>query len=237
MAFIYMFIYMISVGYRGPTLYQISHQIQMLFSKEHPMLSEPYKIKEVKHLPFLEPYQRWNILKHAGFNTFRIPSDHVTFDLVARGMSSWTHFQKAAYMVGDEAYAGSRNYARLEKATQETFGLKRIVPTHNGIGAEKLVVKTLLNKGQMVLHNRGPIGGLVEGNGGLPVDVTCGEATKHDPPECFGANVDMEKLEHLLKEKGPEIVAYGPEFKGHLPFIVVDPDRSYRSMIRRLRDQ
>jgi len=172
------------------------------------MLSEPYKIKEVKHLPFLEPYQRWNILKHAGFNTFRIPSDHVTFDLVARGMSSWTHFQKAAYMVGDEAYAGSRNYARLEEAAREIFGLQRIVPTHNGIGAEKLVVTTLLNKGQMVLHNRSLIGGLVEGNGGLPVDITCGEAAKHDPPACFGANVDLEKLEHLLKEKGPEVVAY-----------------------------
>jgi len=72
------------------------------------MTLEPYKIKEVKKMQELLPHERWNVLKDAQFNTFQVRSDKVAFDLVARGMSAWSHFQKAAYMIGDEAYAGSR---------------------------------------------------------------------------------------------------------------------------------
>ncbi len=67
------------------------------------LISEPYKIKEVKHIPLLESFARWNILKNVDFNVLRLSSDAVTFDLVARGMSSWSHFQKAGFMIGDEA--------------------------------------------------------------------------------------------------------------------------------------
>jgi len=119
------------------------------------MISEPYKIKEVKKTQDLKPYERWNVLKKVHFNTFHVSSDHITFDLASRGMSSWSHFQKAAFMIGDEAYAGSRNYIHLAKSAQEVLGLSQIVPAHNGIGAEKLLTTTMLKKDQAVLHNRG----------------------------------------------------------------------------------
>ena len=172
------------------------------------MISEPYKIKEVKKTRDLKPYERWNVLKKVHFNTFHVSSDHITFDLASRGMSAWSHYQKAAHMIGDEAYAGSRNYLHLAKSAQEVLGLSQIVPTHNGIGAEKLLATTILKKGQTVLHNRGRCEGLVPMNGGTSVDVTCKEAASYPEPDKFGGNVDAERLEKILKEKGREEVAY-----------------------------
>jgi len=172
------------------------------------MLAEPYKIKEVKKIPHPKPYERWNILKKVSFNTFHVGSDYITFDLVARGMSSWSHFQKAAYMIGDEAYAGSRNYIHLQKTANEVLGLSQIVPTHNGIGAEKLLTTTILKEGQTVLHNRGRCEGLVPSNGGISVDVTCEEGSSYPEPSRFGGNVDIDQLEKRLKAKGAGGVAY-----------------------------
>ena len=172
------------------------------------MKAEPYKIKEVKKIGSMKSYERWNVLRAAHFNTFHVSSDHITFDLVIRGMSSWSHHQKAAFMIGDEAYAGSRNFFHLQKSAQQVLGLSHIVPTHNGIGAEKLLATTLLESEQTVLHNRGRCEGLVPANGGRSVDVTCREAASYPNPERFGGNVDLEKLERLLREKGKERIAY-----------------------------
>ncbi len=169
------------------------------------MLSEPYKIKEVKHIGNLKPYERQNILKKVHFNTFHVSSDYITFDLVSRGMSSWSHYQKAGYMVGDEAYAGSRNYNHLQNSAQEVLHLSQIVPAHNGIGAEKLLTTTVLKRGQTVLHNRGHCNGLVAANGGKSMDITCKEASYYGEPDRFGGNVDTDRLERLLKKDEEEI--------------------------------
>ncbi|MFC1856803.1 beta-eliminating lyase-related protein, partial [Thermodesulfobacteriota bacterium] len=172
------------------------------------MISEPYKIKEVKKIGQHKPYERWNILKKVHFNTFHVSSDDITFDLVSRGMSSWSHYQKAAYMIGDEAYAGSRNYIQLEKNAHDILGLSYIVPTHNGIGAEKLLVTTLLESKQNVLSNRGRAHGLVPANGGIHINISCKEAFSYPEPDMFGGNVDLEQLENLLAEKRETATAY-----------------------------
>lgn len=170
--------------------------------------SEPFKIKEVKHLPHIEPYERWNLLKNSGFNLLKVSSDHVTFDLTAQGMSSWSHFQKAGYQIGDEAYAGSRNYRRLTETASAVLDLKHLVPTHNGLGAEKLLVTTMLRPGQMVLHNRGRCDGLVPFCGGKSVDVTGEKALKYREPGRFGADLDLNRIEFFLNERGRGGIAY-----------------------------
>jgi len=170
------------------------------------MLSEPYKIKEVKTMSRLEPFERWNHLKSAGFNTYNVSSEHVSFDLVAKGMSSWSHFQKAALMVGDEAYAGSRNFYALERNAQRVLGVGKIVPTHNGIGAEKLLAVTMCKPGQLVPTNRGRNEGLVVALGGELRDVTVARAASFGPPSAFGGDLDLERLAALLLE--PSKLAY-----------------------------
>ena len=197
------------------------------------MISEPYKIKEVKKTLDLKPYERWNVLKKARFNTFHVSSDHITFDLASRGMSSWSHFQKAAYMIGDEAYAGSRNYLHLAKSAQDVLGLSQIVPTHNGIGAEKLLTTTMLKSGQRVLHNRGRCEGLVPANGGKSVDISCKEASSYDEPDKFGGSVAIDQLEKWLTAAGNEEIAYVhletcPEAWNGQPFSFANLDAASR---------
>ncbi len=172
------------------------------------MRSEPYKIKEVKKSRALDPYERWNILKARGFNTFHVLAEHVTFDMVARGMSAWSHFQKAALMIGDEAYAGARSYYTLEAAVGEVLGVSAIVPVHNRIGAEKLVATTMIRPGQAVLHNRGQGSGLVAAAGGVELDVTSAAAAAMGPPERFGADLDLTRLGEELARRGGGGTAY-----------------------------
>ena len=169
------------------------------------IISEPFKIKEIKHLNRRKPHERWHILQNADFNVLDVPAESVTFDLVARGMSAWSHFQKAGYMIGDEAYAGSRNYHHLQDAVKDVLGVDRLVPTHNGIGAEKLLVTTMLKPGQKVLHNRGEMAGLVAFNGGISIDATAKKAREYRAPDQFGADLDLGLVKRHLHEGG---VAY-----------------------------
>jgi tyrosine phenol-lyase len=118
--------------------------------------------------------------------------------------------QWAGMMLGDEAYAGSRNFYHLEEAVQTVYGYPYMVPTHQGRGAEHLISQTLISPGQIVpgnmyftttrLHQ--------ELAGGSFVDVIIEEA--HDPTSQhpFKGDVDLDKLEDLFERVGPEQVAY-----------------------------
>ncbi|MBV6426810.1 MAG: Tyrosine phenol-lyase [Haliscomenobacter sp.] len=173
--------------------------------------AEPWKIKMVEPLRMTTPEERQKALEEAGYNTFLLRSAEVYIDLLTdSGTSAMSDRQWAGLMLGDEAYAGSVNYYHLETAIQEVYGYKYIVPTHQGRGAEHLISQAVIQKGQYVpgnmyftttrLHQ--------ELAGGIFVDVIVDEA--HDPENLnpFKGNIDLDKLESLIKEKGPEQIAY-----------------------------
>jgi tyrosine phenol-lyase len=173
--------------------------------------AEPYKIKMVEPVHLLSKAERLRALKNAGYNTFLLRSDEVFIDLLTdSGTSAMSDRQWAGIMLGDEAYAGSRNFYDLEKTIQEYYGYKYVVPTHQGRAAEHIISKILIKDGDYIpgnmyftttrLHQ--------ELAGGRFVDVIIDEA--HDPQNQhpFKGNVDLQKLEALIQEHGPEKIPY-----------------------------
>lgn len=173
--------------------------------------AEPYKMKMVELLKMTTPAQRKKALTEAGYNTFLLKSEDVYIDLLTdSGTSAMSDRQWAGMMMGDEAYAGSKNFYHLEEVVKSVYGYKYLVPTHQGRGAENILSKILIKKGDIVpgnmyftttrLHQ--------ELAGGRFEDIIIDEA--HDPENefPFKGNVDLNKLDKLVKKYGAKKIAY-----------------------------
>ena len=173
--------------------------------------AEPYKIKMVELLKMTTREEREEAIQEAGYNTFLTRSRDVYIDLLTdSGTAAMSDRQWAGLMLGDEAYAGSENFYHLEAVIREYYGYKHLVPTHQGRGAENLMSQVMIKAGDYVpgnmyftttrLHQ--------ELAGGTFVDVIVDEA--HDPESSFQfkGNVDISKLDKLVREVGAEHVPY-----------------------------
>ena len=173
--------------------------------------AEPYKMKMVELLKMTNRPHRLKAIKEAGYNTFLLKSEDVYIDLLTdSGTSAMSDQQWAGMMLGDESYAGSRNFYKLERTIQKCYGYKYIIPTHQGRGAENILSKVLIKKGDIIpgnmyftttrLHQ--------ELAGGTFVDVIIDEA--HDPvcEHPFKGNVDLNKLETVVKKYGANRIPY-----------------------------
>jgi tyrosine phenol-lyase len=173
--------------------------------------AEPFKIKTVELLKMTSPEDRKRALEEAGYNTFLLKSEDVYIDLLTdSGTNAMSDVQWAGLMVGDEAYAGSKNYYHLEEKIQKYYGYKYLVPTHQGRGAEHILSQILIKPGDYIpgnmyftttrLHQ--------ELAGGKFVDVIIDEA--HDPENLhpFKGNIDLQKLESLIDKVGAKKIPY-----------------------------
>lgn len=173
--------------------------------------AEPYKIKMVELLRMTTREEREQAIREAGYNTFLLKSEDVYIDLLTdSGTSAMSDHQWAGLMMGDEAYAGSRNFYNLLAAVQEYYGYEYLVPTHQGRGAEHLMSQILIREGDYIpgnmyftttrLHQ--------EIAGGTFVDVIVDEAHQPESTHPFKGNVDLEKMDRLVKEVGADRVPY-----------------------------
>jgi tyrosine phenol-lyase len=173
--------------------------------------AEPYKMKMVELLKMTTAAQRKKAMKEAGFNTFLLKSEDVYIDLLTdSGTSAMSDRQWAGMMLGDEAYAGSRNFYNLEKTVQDTYGYRYLVPTHQGRGAENILSRILIKKGDIIpgnmyftttrLHQ--------ELAGGKFEDIIIDEAHDPEDPHPFKGNVDLKKLDKLVQKHGAAKIPY-----------------------------
>lgn len=173
--------------------------------------AEPFKIKMVEPIKMTSREYREKCIKEAGYNTFLLKSEDVWIDLLTdSGTSAMSDSQWAGMMLGDEAYAGSRNYYNLEEAVRNVYGYKYLVPTHQGRGAEHLLSKSWIKQGDYIpgnmyftttrLHQ--------ELAGGTFVDVIIDEAHESDIDHPFKGNIDLAKLEKLVAEVGARRIPY-----------------------------
>jgi len=173
--------------------------------------AEPYKIKTVELIKLTTREQRDKAIREAGYNTFLLRSEDVYIDLLTdSGVGAMSDRQWAGLMAGDEAYAGSRNFYRMQETIEEYYSYQYTVPTHQGRGAEHILSQMLISDGDFVpgnmyftttrLHQ--------ELAGGTFVDIIVDEA--HDPVSHhpFKGNVDFAKLDALVERVGADHIPY-----------------------------
>jgi tyrosine phenol-lyase len=174
-------------------------------------LPPPYKIKVVEPISLVSPERRRRAIAEAGFNTFLLRSDDVFVDLLTdSGTSALSQEQRAAMELGDESYAGSRSFFRLEQAMRDVYGWRSLIPTHQGRGAEHLLAKALVGPGQLVPSNLyfTTSRAHAELAGGRWVDVSIPEASDPESSYPFKGNIDVSKLRELIDREGPERIAF-----------------------------
>ncbi|MBD2679414.1 MULTISPECIES: tyrosine phenol-lyase [Nostoc] len=173
--------------------------------------AEPYKIKVVEPLKMTTRAEREQAIAAAGYNTFLLRSEDVYIDLLTdSGTAAMSDYQWAGMMLGDEAYAGSKNFYNLEANIQKYYGYRYIVPTHQGRGAENILSQILIKPGDYIpgnmyftttrLHQ--------ELAGGTFVDVIIDEAHDAQSLHPFKGNIDLQKLTDLIERVGAERIPY-----------------------------
>jgi tyrosine phenol-lyase len=173
--------------------------------------AEPFKIKVVEPIKVTTREHRQKCIAEAGYNTFLLHSDDVYIDLLTdSGTSAMSDNQWAGMMVGDESYAGSKNFYNLCDAVRKYYGYKYLVPTHQGRGAEHILSQIMIHPGDTIpgnmyftttkLHQ--------ELAGGKFADVIVDEA--HDPQNeyPFKGNIDLDKLQAWIDKVGAERIPY-----------------------------
>jgi tyrosine phenol-lyase len=170
---------------------------------------EPFKIKVVEPIAFTTREQRAKALAEAGYNLFNLPAALVTIDLLTdSGTSAMSDRQWSGMMLGDESYAGSRNYLNFERVVRRITGYRNVIPTHQGRVAENLLFTTVVKPGDRVPNNIhfDTTRANVEHNLGVPVDCVIDDAYDATKDHPFKGNMDLAKLDRVLAEVGKERV-------------------------------
>lgn len=171
----------------------------------------PYKIKMVEPIGLISKEDRIKRLEEAGYNPFRLKSEDVFIDLLTdSGTGSMSHFQWAALMQGDEAYAGSRSFYRLESVVKEISGYNYVLPAHQGRGAEQVVIPELVKHDGMYFISNihfDTTRAHVEIAGARAIDCVIPECFDTETYHPFKGNFDIPKLKELIKELKPENIA------------------------------
>lgn len=169
--------------------------------------SEPFKIKVVEPIRRMTREQRLELLRRAGYNLFKVPAASVYVDLLTdSGTSAMSDDQWAGLMVGDESYAGSKNFYHLQETVRSIFGYRHVIPTHQGRMAENLLFSTVVKPGMCVPNNIhfDTTRANVEHQGADAVDLVIKEAFD---PRCelpFKGDMDLVRLEETINRVGPE---------------------------------
>jgi len=166
---------------------------------------EPFRIKVVEPIALTTRKEREELLERAGLNIFRIPADKVMIDLLTdSGTSAMSDNQWAGMMLGDESYAGCRNFFNFEASVKDIFGFAHVIPTHQGRAAERILFETLVRKGDYVPNNIhfDTTRANIEVRGARAVDLAGRAAYEPDTPHPFKGDMDVAKLKAFIEAKG-----------------------------------
>lgn len=172
---------------------------------------EPFRIKSVEPIRMTTREERVLLLEKAALNPFRLHSDDVVLDfLTDSGTGAMSAHQWAAIMEGDESYAGSPSYFRLEKVVQSLTGYRHLIPTHQGRAAEHILFHVAAKPGDIIPSNThfDTTRANIEVRGCTALDLPTPEALEPRSPAPFKGNVDLARVEALL-ERDADRVPFG----------------------------
>ena len=170
---------------------------------QHKTVIEPFKIKSVEPISVSTEVERKQYLKDAHYNPFLLRSDNVIIDFMTdSGTSAMSARQWAGMMEGDEAYAGSRSWERMEREVRDLTGMQYILPTHQGRAAERIIYGHLGGKGKVFISNThfDTTRANIEFSGATAIDIPIKEGKETALQHPFKGNMDIAALDLLLKE-------------------------------------
>jgi tryptophanase len=175
--------------------------------------AESYKIKmvEVIRKSTLQEREKW--IREARYNLFQLKSEQVFIDLLTdSGTGAMSDRQWSAMMLGDESYAGATSYYKLKDAIRDLLGFEFYLPTHQGRAAENVLFSALIKEGDIIPGNShfDTTKGHIEFRKAKAIDCTIDEAFDTTVQHPFKGNVDIGKLEHVLKT-----------YSANIPFIIL----------------
>ncbi len=179
--------------------------------KKFKVIPPPYRIKMVERIEMTTKEIREKAMEKASYNTFLLPADLVYIDLLTdSGTTAMSSNQWSRMMLGDEAYAGSKSFDRLDGAVKEIYGYKYVVPTHQGRAAEHLMSRILIKPGDYVPNNMyfTTRRAHQEMAGATWIDVSIDQAHEPTSNHQFKGDIDLKKLKTLIDEVGAEKIPY-----------------------------
>ena len=190
---------------QSPTVLKKEREGDFFMSK---YVAEPFRIKMVEPIKMTTGEERLMKIKEADFNLFNLASEDVYIDLLTdSGTGAMSQEQWSAMFLGDEAYAGGRSYRKLIEAGRDVFNYDYIQPVHQGRAGEKILMPLLLKEGKFAVSNMhfDTTRAHVILAGGRPIDNVVPEGKLPNVRSKFKGNMDVERLEELIEEKGDKI--------------------------------
>lgn len=172
-------------------------------------VAEPFRIKMVEPLKILTEDERKKKIAEAKYNLFNLRAEDVYIDLLTdSGTNAMSQNQWSAMMLGDESYAGARSYFHFMETLKKVFKYHWFCPVHQGRAAEKVLFPLKLHEGKVAISNMffDTTRAHVELAGARAIDCVVEEAKNPEIRAKFKGNMDLEKLESLIQEKGAENV-------------------------------
>jgi len=173
---------------------------------------EPFRIKMVEPIRMTTKEHRLEVMKDAGYNPFMIRSEDVIIDLLTdSGTSSMSDRQWAEMIMGDEAYAGSRSFFKLEETVRDITGYKHVIPTHQGRASERILFSVAAHRGDVIPNNThfDTTRANIEFNGAVALDLMTEVGVDPGADHPFKGNLDVGRLEQVLGQYPRERVPLG----------------------------
>lgn len=164
--------------------------------------AESYKMKMVETIRKSSREEREAWIKTARYNLFNLKSEQVFIDLLTdSGTGAMSDKQWSEMMLGDESYAGASSYYKMKTAIKEILGFDYFLPTHQGRAAENVLFSALIKPGDIVPGNShfDTTKGHIEFRKATAIDCTIDEAFNTTMIHPFKGNLDLDKLEHVLR--------------------------------------